>query len=123
MIYKAHNRFRIRTLVAALAAATTICASAQGSISGIIYGPDGKALGGAKVWANIVSKVSRPVDRNSALLVLSAVTGHDGSFAISGVPTGDYVLCASNPAAAALNPCTWGGATLIKMANGMHASN
>jgi hypothetical protein len=39
------------------------------------------------------------------------------------VPTGDYVLCASNAAAAALNPCTWGGAPLIKMANGLHASN
>jgi hypothetical protein len=126
MTHKAHNRFQIGTLVVALAAATTICApaqTAQGSISGTIYGPDGKVLGGAKVWANIVSKVARPVDRNSALPVLSTVTGHDGSFAIPYVPTGDYVLCASNAAAAALNPCTWGGAPLIKMANGMHASN
>jgi hypothetical protein len=126
MTHKAHNRFRIGTLVAVLTAATTICAPAQttqGSISGIIYGPDGKPLGGAKVWANIVSKVARPVDRNSALPILSTVTGHDGSFAISDVPTGDYVLCASHAAATALNPCTWGGAPLIKMANGMHASN
>jgi hypothetical protein len=128
MIHKARNHFRIGALVAVLSAATTVCGLAQttqttqGSIAGTIYGPDGKALRGTKVWANIVSPVARPVDRNSSIVpVLSTVTARDGRFALPFVPDGDYVLCASNGAAAALNPCTWGGATLVKIANGQQA--
>jgi hypothetical protein len=58
MIHKAHNRIRIGTLVAVLAATTTVCASAQvtstpiaqGSISGIIYGPKWRsAFGGIQL--------------------------------------------------------------------------
>lgn len=96
--------------------------TAQGAISGHIYGPDGKPLGSALVWANIISTPPRPVDRSSILPVLSTSTASDGSFSLSNVPAGDYVLCASNPAVAGLNPCTWGGPPLIKMTAGLQAS-
>src|SRR5690242_9213970 len=109
MINKSHKNMCIGNLVAAVVATTSLCATAQtsqGSIAGTIYGPDGKTLGGTLVWANIVSSLQRPVDRKSSVIpVLSALTADDGSFALSNVPAGDYVLCASNPAVAALNPC------------------
>src|SRR2546430_3779708 len=104
MIYKARNCFRIGTLLAALSATIMACASAQttqGTISGYTYGPDGRALGGTTVWANIVSPLPRPVDRSSALPVLTTVSGKDGSFSISGMPAGDYVPCATHLSVAA----------------------
>jgi hypothetical protein len=125
MIHKAHNRFRTGALLAVLAT-STICATSQttqSSISGVVYGPDGKALGGTRVWANIISPLPRPVDRNSSTIpVLSTITARDGTFALPYVPAGDYVLCASNAAAAALNPCIWGGAPQVKIANGLNAT-
>jgi hypothetical protein len=121
MIHKAHNRFRIGTVTVVLAAATMVCTSAQiaqGSISGIVYGPDGKPLAGTTVWANIVSPVSLPVDRNSTVPALTTVSASDGSYTLSKVPAGEYVVCARNAAVAALNPCPWGGAPLVQIATG-----
>ncbi len=94
MTLKPHNRFRFGIFLPALVM-SSICASAQpvqGTISGIVFGPNGKSLGGTSVWANLISPAPRPVDRNSGVPVLSAITGGDGSFTISHVPPGDYIL-------------------------------
>src|SRR5258708_15536432 len=107
MIHKAHNRFRIDILMPVLLTASSICApaqSVQGTISGAVYGPDTKPLAGTTVWANIVSPVPRPVDRTSTIPVLKTISAADGSYTLSNVPAGQYVVCASNAAVAALNP-------------------
>jgi hypothetical protein len=126
MIHQAHNRFRVVTLLPVLLTATSICApaqSVQGTISGTVYGPDAKPLPGTTVWANIVSPVSRPVDRNSTVPVLTTVSAADGSFNLSNVPIGEYVVCARNAAVAALNPCAWGVAPVVQIATGrLHMS-
>ena len=121
MIHKGRNRFRIGTLLPVLLTASSICApaqSVQGTISGTVYGPDAKPLAGTTVWANIVSPVSRPVDRSSVVPVLSTVSAADGSYTLSNVPAGEYVVCARNAAIAALNPCPWGGAPMVQITSG-----
>src|SRR5260370_36420556 len=100
-------------------------ASAQttpGSIAGHIYGPDGNALAGTTVWANIVSPMARPIDRSLATPGLNTVSESDGSFTLSGVPAGDYVICARKAGVAALNPCAWGSAPLVKVTAGLQAT-
>jgi hypothetical protein len=121
MIHKVRSRFRTGFLLPVLLTASSICMlaqSVQGTISGTVYGPDAKPLAGTTVWANIVSPVSRPVDRNSGVPVLTTVSATDGSYTLSNVPPGDYVVCARNAAVAALNPCAWGGAPLVQIATG-----
>jgi hypothetical protein len=120
MVLKLHNRFRIGTLLPLLAM-SSICALAQstlGTISGTVYGPDGKPLAGTKVWVNLVSPAPRPVDHNSTVPVLTAVSAADGSYALSNVPNGEYVICARNAGVVALNPCAWGDATRVQIAGG-----
>ena len=120
MIYKARNYITIGVMSVAIfhaPAQTTL-----GTISGNVYGPDGKGLAGTKVWANIVSKVPRPVDRTPVVPVLNTISEADGSFKISEIPPGDYVLCAGNATLAILNLCGWGGAILFKMTSGLHVS-
>ncbi len=121
MTHKANNRFRIGILLTVLATATSfggLAQTVQGTISGTVYGPDGKPLAGTTVWANLVSPAPRPVDRSSSIPVLSGVTAGDGSYTLSKVPAGEYIVCARNAAVAALSPCTWGGAPLVQIASG-----
>src|SRR5260370_6364657 len=120
MTLKFRNRFRIGTLLPLLAM-SSICALAQstpGLISGTVYGPDGKPLAGASVWANLVSPAPRPVDHNSTIPVLTAVSAADGTYTLSNVPNGEYVVCARNAEVAALNPCAWGSAPRVQIAGG-----
>ena len=96
-----------------------IPATAQtGSISGIVFGPDSKPLGGTIVWANLVSTPPKPGTANSSIPILKTVAAGDGSYTLSQVPAGDYVLCAKNSSVDALNPCAWGGAVRVQIANG-----
>ncbi len=114
------SRFRLGILPVLLVM-SSLCTSAQsvrGTISGTVYGPDAKPLAGTTVWANLVSPAPRPVDRNSKIPVLTTVTAADGSYTLSNVPTGEYVVCARNAAVAALNPCPWGGAPLVQITSG-----
>jgi hypothetical protein len=120
MALKVRNRFWIGILLP-LFAMSSICTLAQstlGTISGTVYGPDGKPLAGTKVWANLVSPAPRPVDHNSTVPVLTTVSAVDGTYALSNVPGGEYVMCASNAEVATLNPCAWGGATRVQIAGG-----
>ena len=119
------NSLRIAPLLAMLSAATMACASAQttqGAVSGHVYGPDGKGLKDTVVWANVVSPLPRPVDRNSEIPVPKTLSAADGSFALAHMPDGDFVLCAWNKVVAALNPCGWAGAPLVKLTNGLNAT-
>jgi hypothetical protein len=127
MTFRIENRFRVGILLPILVAASSVCASAQtaqGTISGIVYGPDGKALGGTSVWANLVSAPPRPVDRSAAGSEIppTAVTAGDGSFKLLQVPVGDYALCANHTGVPALNPCVWGGALPVHIASGVSSS-
>ena len=117
MTHKLHNRLHAGLLITLL----PLCAPAQqapGTISGIVYGPDGKPLPGTTVWANLVSAAPRPVNASSGIPTLKALTAADGLFTLSQVPLGDYVLCARNVGVAALNPCGWGTAPRIQVTNG-----
>lgn len=107
--------YAVTAVLLAAASLSVSAQSAQGTISGTVLGPDMKPLGGTSVWANIVSQPARPVDRNTTVPNLSTVAMSDGTFKLSGAPSGDYIICARNGAAAALNPCTWGGAPLVKI--------
>jgi hypothetical protein len=117
MIHKTLNCFRIAILSAALSAVTMAGVSAQSAISGYVYGPNGKGLAGTTVWANLVSPPPMPVGP-----LLTTVSAGDGSFTLSNVPSGDYVLCARNEGAAALNPCAWGSVPIVKIATGRNAT-
>ena len=120
MNYKLHNRLNAGLMITLL----PLCALAQqapGTISGIVYGPDGKPLPGTTVWANLVSAAPRPVNASSGIPTLKALTTADGLFTLSQVPLGDYVLCARNIGVAALNPCGWGTAPRIQVTNGRPA--
>lgn len=87
----------------------------QGIISGIVYGPDGKPLGGTLVWANLVSTPPKPGTANSAIPILKTSTSADGTFTLSQAPTGDYTLCAKNATIDVLNPCAWGTAPRVQI--------
>src|SRR5260370_40497562 len=108
MIHQAHNRFRIGTLLPVLLAASSIWASAQivqGTISGTVYGPDGKPLAGTTVWANLVSPAPRPVDRSSSIPVLSGVTAGGSSYKHLKMPGGGLYVWVRERRAAPLD--TW----------------
>src|SRR5260370_8330650 len=118
MIHKSRNRFRIGTLLPVLLTVSSICAPAQsplGTISGTVYGPDTKPLAGTTVWANIVSPVPRPVDRSSTIPVLKTISASDGSYTLSNVPPGEYVVCARKADVTTLNPCACGGPPLVQI--------
>jgi hypothetical protein len=119
MTYNPKNRMNAGFLLSVLGL-SSICAPAQtvkSAILGAVSGPDGKPLSGASVWANLVSLPPRPVDGNSAVPVLRAVSAKDGTFTISGVPAGQYRICSNHSSAGALNPCIWGGAPLVQVSS------
>jgi len=81
--------------------------SANGKISGVVVGDDGKLLA-AVVTAN---KLGGSV--GSA----RAETASDGSFTLSGLPAGTYGLCASVKGGGYLDPCAWSAMILTVQVN------
>jgi hypothetical protein len=84
-------------LTAALSAQTT------GSMSGTLKDTGGAPVPGAVVTAYLQAKSTDgkfPPVSNTA-------TKSDGSFALSGLAAGTYLLCAERPDIALLNPCFW----------------
>ena len=117
MTYNPKNRMNAGFLLSVLTL-SSICAPAQtvtSAVLGTVSGPDGKPLSGASVWANLVSLPPRPVDRNSAVPALRALSAGDGTFTLSGLPAGQYRICSNHSSAGALNPCMWGGAPLVQL--------
>src|SRR5260370_3959782 len=121
MTHKANNRFRIGILLTVLATATSfggLAQTVQGTISGTVYGPDGKPLAGTTVWANLVSPAPRPVDRSSSIPVLSGVTAGDGSYTLLKEPAGEYIGFCRNTGLAPLRTRYRGGAPLVHRPSG-----
>ena len=77
---------------------------AGGVIAGHVEGEDGKPLPGAvvSVLRALVSDVLRPSPP-----VRSVVTDDSGSYQLTGVVAGSYVLCAQLPGSEWLDPCEW----------------
>src|SRR5579862_8930430 len=97
-----------------LLAALTAPLSAQpapsfpGVITGQVLAPDGKPVHAALVTAAIVSTVVPRKDRTETPLALSTRSILDGTFSISNVPLGDYIVCAQIESQAFLHTCRWG---------------
>jgi hypothetical protein len=107
-----------RMWIAFFAFALFLPAQNTGTIAGTLNssgGPVGGAFISAYLQASGTSGKFGPV--------FNALTGTDGSFAMNGLPTGKYLLCAEKASAALLNPCLWSATSnTVTVAGGASAS-
>lgn len=99
---------------AALASAQTQEPKVGASIQGEVVDPSGKAIAGAAISAH--SSSVDGVVKN--LEQAGAVSDKAGRFTITGLKGGPYVLCASVPRSAYLDPCYWSEPPLVRVAAG-----
>jgi len=97
---------RLLTIMCGLAAA--LLGQNTGTVTGILTSTVGAAVPGASVTAYLQGATST---NGSFPPVFSAVTASDGSFTLSGLAAGTYVVCAENASRALLNPCFWSAKT------------
>jgi hypothetical protein len=79
-----------------------------GSLGGSVSDQQGNALAGAEVRYVGGTRIagSRP-GPGETVVGGTVITDANGQFAVSGMPAGDYSLCADVPSAAYLDPCIW----------------
>jgi hypothetical protein len=86
-----------------------------GSIQGTVVGDDGKPITGARVYAAIKSSSQRlkapPTIATKAGDAVNAAP--EGSFTISNLQPGPYILCAQTVVSSWLDPCQW--ATIVPL--------
>ena len=92
--------------------------SFPGVITGQVFGPDAKPLFSAQVTAVVVSNVPPRKDSTVTPTVLFARSVRDGTFSISGVPVGDYRVCAEIEGKGLLHTCRWGNGPLVSIRSG-----
>lgn len=87
--------------------------NAAGSLQGLVTDAQGTPLMGAQVRYQRVFRTVRttngqPVPAPGEVVVYNQVlTDSQGAFSAPALPPGDYLLCASVPSAAYLDPCKW----------------
>jgi hypothetical protein len=105
-------------LLAAAPLAAQPAPSFPGVITGQVFGPDTKPLPSAQVTAVVVSNVPPRKDSTVTPTVLFARSVRDGTFSISGVPVGDYRICAEIEGKGLLHTCRWGNGPLVSIRSG-----
>jgi len=114
--FKGENMTRV--WIAFFALALSLPAQNTGTIAGTLNG-GGSPVGGALVTAYLQASGTG----GKFAPVFNALTGADGSFAMKGVPAGEYLLCAEKASAALLNPCQWSATpNTVTVAAGADAS-
>lgn len=75
----------------------------MGGVSGVVRSPDGTPVAGVTV-----GYLRQPPFNRSAGKKVSARTGTDGSFQLTGMAAGSYTICVQGPPDAGwLDPCLW----------------
>src|SRR5437899_1946061 len=83
-----------------------LCAVAKlwaqtGQIRGVVRDDSGRAVSNAIVQATAQGAAgSKPATASNA-------TANDGSFALTGLPAGSFLVCIQAPRSSFLNPCEW----------------
>jgi hypothetical protein len=98
-----------------LCLASALAQSAStGSITGWVFGTNGKPLAGVIVLINARPDLVNPVTPFNA----TAVTIADGSFTLTSVPDGTYSLCPHPPTTSVVAPCNWSTEPRVTVTNG-----
>lgn len=108
-----------RVLMIIYGFAAVLSAQNTGTMSGILNSTSGTPVTGALVSAYLQAAGTG----GGFPPVFNAQTGADGSFSLSGLTAGTYVLCAERADIALLNPCFWATkATSVTVASGASVS-
>jgi hypothetical protein len=121
----------IRTLILLTGCATFVAtapAQQSGSISGLVADQSGAPVAGALVLYQGMPTLAPNATGGVVVTIPSAssglTTGTDGTFAISGLPDGQYSVCAYAATAAQLGSCEWGAySPLIEVTAGGAVNN
>jgi hypothetical protein len=98
------------------------------AISGSVVDDSGALVGGAKVYYNnsptIVTDRAGHTTVTGPVVNSSSVTGQDGTFSVTGLPSGVYWLCAEGTQATQIRSCDWGfDATKVDLTKVSSANN
>jgi hypothetical protein len=83
-------------------------ASAQGAISGTVLDATNQPVNGATVYYSNVLPLSSAGWPIGQTIGSKVTTGSNGAFAISGLPLGQYRVCARGAVSTQLPSCDWG---------------
>lgn len=109
-------------LLAVGTAAATAQGTSLGSISGVVVNDGGKPVPRAKLGYTKLTEYARDKDGHMTVkepgFTRSVTVGADGTFALSGLPTGRYDICAYGSQPNQTSGCEWDGGTVIPLADG-----
>jgi len=96
--------------------------SVAGSIAGAVIDGDGKSVPAATVSFQRLAEFSRDSEmrlvRNDPGISGVLMSQQDGTFLISGLVTGRYMVCARGPNSKSLTGCGWEATAVIKLGQG-----
>lgn len=95
------------------------CLCQATDLTGVILDNNGKPVSGARVTV-ARSSVDGPLPAAEAY---STTTASDGSYTVKGLTAGPFIVCASAPAQALLDPCQWGTPAVVRLPAGTGAVN